>query len=409
MENSSEQSIESCYTVVYDFDNQNRTWEVAGPGGWSELHICHDEADQSFRILAWTHDTQEVLVNVNLDANCEYKEKSNNFHSFKDEKGVRRGFGFHKSEKNLQSAQQFLDIVVKTLTELRRNAQMENPTNNGRNFSIIATVPTISKEARQNPPERQPDGSLLIRAPCDAKMKSSSTTIENPDKVVHEAHVSIDPKTGEYNIQNVHKMPAGFEKVMRQKFGVPPASLPGVQIAGYNAKIPLHLVQMKSRLKKLGGLEVTGIFRLAPDAGESNRIKEVMNNGGQWLEMEYDVNVLANLLKIWFRDLPKPLLNCVDPSVIERNQTVETVCVAIKQFPEPQQSLLIWLWDFCVEIAEHEAKNKMGIQNLGIVIGPNLFNTLSFENPMKAMDFSGKVVTFFQKGVEWRKQVQRES
>ena len=99
------------------------------------------------------------------------------------------------------------------------------------------------------------------------------------------------------------------------------------------------------------------------------------------------------------------------------------------KFPELERALLMWLWDFCVEIQSKSSVNKMTVQvkkklrsflstfnlqkkgffcsfffveNLGIVIGPNLFNTEAFQNPMKAMEFSGKVVTYFQKGVEWR-------
>jgi len=166
---------------------------------------------------------------------------------------------------------------------------------------------------------------------------------------------------------------------------------------------------MKERIKALGGLNETGIFRLAPDAAECDHIKEKMNSGGTWIDEECDVNVIANLLKVWFRDLPNPILNQVSPSVIELNQTADKVRDCMKEFPELEKALLMWLWDFCVEIQAKSDKNKMTVQNLGIVIGPNLFNTDQFQNPMKAMEFSGKVVTFFQKGVEWRKSLAGEN
>ena len=44
-----------------------------------------------------------------------------------------------------------------------------------------------------------------------------------------------------------------------------------------------------------------GIFRLAPDAGECDHIKSKMNSGGAWIDEKTDVNVFANLLKVWFR------------------------------------------------------------------------------------------------------------
>jgi len=403
---SNEHSIGSCYTVVYDFDESNRSWKVAGNGGWSELHICFDEQDESFRILAWTHDNQHVLVNVNLDHKCEYKEKSENFHSFKDRDSQRRGFGFHKSQKNLESARTFIDVVQKTLTELRRKANSDVGMQK-RAQSIIATVPTLSEGTSKALPQKAPDGHFVIHAPRDAKLNQGDSSIQNPDAVKHTSHVEFDPVTGAYIFHG--KTPEGFKQMANQQFGVPPKNLARVNVIdpttgdNYNTKIPVLLIQLKQRLLDLGGLQEKGIFRLAPDANECSQIKDKMNQGDEWIDLQVDVNVIANLLKVWFRDLPCPLLNCVETRVIEMNQTVEGVSKSVSQFEEPFQSLLLWLWDFCVEIAEQSQVNKMGIQNLGIVIGPNLFNTQNFDNPMKAMDFSGKVVTYFQKGIEWRR------
>ena len=115
-----------------------------------------------------------------------------------------------------------------------------------------------------------------------------------------------------------------------------------------------------------------------------------------------DVNVFANLIKVWFRDLPNPILNCVDPTMIELAQTEDEVKKVVNNFPEPQKSIFMWLCDMCVDCAKFESKNKMGANNLAIVIGPNLFNTDNFENPMKAMTFSGKVVQFFKLAIQNR-------
>jgi len=403
---SNEHSIGSCYTVVYDFDESNRSWKVAGNGGWSELHICYDEQDESYRILAWTHDNQEVLVNVNLDHKCEYKEKSENFHSFKNTDSLRRGFGFHKSDRNLESARSFLEVVQQTLTDLRRKCNSDVGMQK-RAQSIIATVPTLSEGARKPMPKKAPNGHFVIHAPRDAKLKTGDAEILNPESVKHTSHVEFDPVTGAYIFHG--KTPEGFKQMANQQFGVPPRNLARVNVTdpctgeSYPSKIPVLLIQLKQRLLDLGGLEEKGIFRLAPDANECKQIKNYINEGTEWQEMDVDVNVIANLLKVWFRDLPIPLLNCVESRVIEMNQEVSKVAASVATFPEPFQSLLMWLWDFCVDIAENSQVNKMGIQNLGIVIGPNLFNTQNFDNPMKAMDFSGKVVTYFQKGIEWRK------
>merc|ERR1712173_571315 len=139
-------------------------------------------------------------------------------------------------------------------------------------------------------------------------------------------------------------------------------------------------------------------------------LKAKIDQGENWKSHKFaeDVNICANLLKLWFRELPTPILNQVKKHQIEGAQKIEDVKKSVATFPEPAQSILVWLWDMCVEVAEHSNTNKMTPQNLAIVIGPNLFNTTSFQNPMAAMTFSGKVVVFFQRGIEWRMQAKKK-
>lgn len=406
--NDTEQSVCSVYTVVYNFSDEDRSWKVAGSGGWSELHVCEDTSDGTYRILAWTHEKQEVLVNVNLNFQCDYKAKSDNFHSFKDEQGVRRGFGFHRSEKNLKNAKEFLEVVRKVVAKLRKNSQKSNSKN--RNHSIIQQVPTLTQEERTNPPEKDTSGKLKIHPEwsCAAKNMGADDKIELPTQVALEGSLVMDKKTGDFRPAVGTKLPKGMLEAANMKFGVEPKTLPRIAIDGYKSKIPLLLVQMKERLKDLKGLEEQGIFRLAPDAEECKKIQSMMNKGSDWLNTPCDVNVIANLIKIWFRELPEPILNTVDPAVIELSQTEEKVKKSLQKFSEINSTLLCWLWDFCCELVVFEKKSKMNVQNLGIVMSPNLFNTDHIENPMKAMEFSRKVTTYFQKGVTWRQKVLKE-
>jgi len=260
----------------------------------------------------------------------------------------------------------------------------------------------LPERESHNPPIMDESGQFIIHQARDAKLVGASEAIEGPHSVKRQTHVEIDETTGEFIIDNPEFLPPGWREIANRKFGVPPSNLPTVELPQYQKKIPLLLVQMKQRLIELDGFQETGIFRLAPDASECNRIKAMMNSGQDWMEEDVDVNVMANLIKVWFRELPKPILNIVPSRIIEMNQTQDKVAACLVEFPDVYASLLEWLWDFCVEVADHSGVNKMPKHNLAIVIGPNLFNTDSFDNPMKAMDFSGKVVTFFEKGISWR-------
>ena len=55
-----EKSIKSCYAVIYEL--VGKKWAVLGEGGWSEVHLCYDSGDNSYRILAWTVKSQNVRI-----------------------------------------------------------------------------------------------------------------------------------------------------------------------------------------------------------------------------------------------------------------------------------------------------------------------------------------------------------
>lgn len=397
MSQTKEQSIKSSYVVVYELQNSN--WAPLGSGGWSEVHLCSDCADGTFRILAWSVETQDVLMNESVTESCVYKgSKKPNFHTFKNLNG-KWGLGFHKSTEALRLADEFSETVKSVIQELRTQAnksdiakELSNP---GLAHAHLEAKGLIDKKNFKSL------GVLRILPAKPNKHKSHDQNINDPNEVKHTRHGYFDPETQKF----VGNFPESFKLALNKQFGVPPKQLPSLPVKGYKAKIPVVLINLKKLLKNLGGYDVVGIFRLAPEGKNNEMIKGKINRGEEWEEKINDENLCANLLKVWFRELPTPIMNEVEQSLIAQSQDVETVAKAVEKFPEPSQSILLWLWDMCVEVAEHVETNKMGAQNLAIVIGPNLFNTDSFANPMLAMTFSGKVVTFFQRGIEWRQKL----
>ncbi|ETO25477.1 RhoGAP domain-containing protein, partial [Reticulomyxa filosa] len=265
-------------------------------------------------------------------------------------------------------------------------------------------------------------GKLKRLPPKQQKFQKQDNKISDVTSVERTTQVIYDEAAGMF-----YGLPKEWEELLNKQFGVSPKHLPGVKLPQYTAKIPKVLVVLKERLVEANGYQQVGIFRLAPDARDNNAVKSSIDSGKFQLSGNdrADVNVYANLIKVWFRDLPDPLLNCVAPERVEMANKEEDVVKIIADFPEPQKSIFLWLCDMCVECAVHENVNKMGPkviivlfhfflhfiffnwkkkqkQNLAIVIGPNLFNTTKFENPMKAMTYSAKVVDFFEKAIKWR-------
>jgi len=173
-------------------------------------------------------------------------------------------------------------------------------------------------------------------------------------------------------------------------FGVDPATLEMADDSGH--RVPAVLVNMKNCILKNNAVNVEGIFRLAGEQTEIRRIKDLMNKKTYDFNTK-DVNTIASLLKIWYRDLPVPILNALPQDQI-MNWSDPSDCVgAYGQLKDPQKTLLDWLMDLLVIISQNCIVNKMTSQNLAIVIAPNLYD-FSTPNPMEGLILSQKCAQF---------------
>ena len=203
--------------------------------------------------------------------------------------------------------------------------------------------------------------------------------------------VRYDPSSRSYQ-----GLPPEWQAALARQFGLPPSKVECVKVPGYDSRIPAVLVQMRDYLFANGGLEVEGIFRLAPDADESKLVRKQLDEGS--FKQCDDINCIANLIKVWLREMPEHLLDHVDRRAVEECATEADAGAVVAQMQEPYKSIMEWLLDMCVDISEHKDKNLMSAKNLAIVIVPNLF-TPSADNPMKALLYSQNVAQFMFKAI----------
>jgi len=175
-------------------------------------------------------------------------------------------------------------------------------------------------------------------------------------------------------------------------FGVDPSTLETIYDAGFD--VPSILVEMKNYLLNQDAWRQEGIFRLAGEASDIKYVKQQMNKTKRLdVSTNPDINSIANLLKIWYRDLPTPILNEL-PAEAVCNSTDIQVCVeAFDSLKEPQRSLLGWLLDLMVDVCSNKDTNKMSEQNLAIVVAPNLYDPPGCD-PMEGLVMSQKAVQF---------------
>jgi hypothetical protein len=92
--------------------------------------------------------------------------------------------------------------------------------------------------------------------------------------------------------------------------------------------------------------------------------------GGAPFEM--DIHSVAQLIKVWFRELPSSVLLSIPVEAMMGCENELAVLAAFRDIPEPQASLLVYLLDLLANVAMRHAQNRMNAKNLAIVFGPNL-------------------------------------
>ena len=142
-------------------------------------------------------------------------------------------------------------------------------------------------------------------------------------------------------------------------------------VEGYECPIPTALLKMKNYMYENGGLNLEGIFRLAPDQKEMRVVKEQVNDGT--FEGCRSMSTMANLIGVWYRELPTPILSTLDPDEVVAATSEEAAWDLVETLGKQELTMLTWLLDIGVDVQANSAVNKMTPRNLSIVFAPNLF------------------------------------
>ncbi|XP_012275799.1 uncharacterized protein LOC105697241 isoform X2 [Orussus abietinus] len=167
--------------------------------------------------------------------------------------------------------------------------------------------------------------------------------------------------------------PSVLKKVFKTQLSYLPLDVVSLS-SGAIIHIPIFVSQATSYLEK--HLNQEGLFR---KAGSQVRQKELINrldNGGTLGEKHHAIDV-ASALKTFFRDLPEPLIPYHYHDLFVRCATLKARCVealllACLLLPPHHLNTLAFFMEFLKKVSMHEKLNKMNIDNLAKVIGPNV-------------------------------------
>ncbi|XP_002976304.2 rho GTPase-activating protein 5 [Selaginella moellendorffii] len=199
----------------------------------------------------------------------------------------------------------------------------------------------------------------------------ASMDIGWPTNVRHVTHVTFDRFNGflglpvEFEIEIPRRVPSASASV----FGVSPESMQ----CSYDSKgnsVPTILLLMQERLYSQGGLKAEGIFRINAENSHEEIVREQLNRG--IVPHDIDLHCLAGLIKAWFRELPKGVLDTLTPEQVMQCHNEEQCVELVKLLPPTQAALLDWALNLMADVAQEEASNKMNSRNIAMVFAPNM-------------------------------------
>lgn len=157
------------------------------------------------------------------------------------------------------------------------------------------------------------------------------------------------------------------------------------------------------------GLESMGIYRLSGTTSKVQALKNALDKDidsvdvmdEQWTS---DINVVSGALKLWFRELPEPLLTYgLYHGFIEAarydNDRLRHIRLheQVNELPDPNYATLKYFMGHLDRIRRKEGVNQMSASNLSIVFGPTLLGAPPEEGGLNLehMNFQCKVSLSF--------------
>uniref|UniRef100_A0A8B9KEG7 ABR activator of RhoGEF and GTPase n=1 Tax=Astyanax mexicanus TaxID=7994 RepID=A0A8B9KEG7_ASTMX len=238
---------------------------------------------------------------------------------------------------------------------------------------------------------------ILCYEKCYDKSKLNKDDNEIVDKIMGKGQVQLDPQTVQSKNWHVDVIEMNGIKVeFSMKFTSRDLSLKrtpskkqsgvfGVKISVVTkrerSKVPYIVRQCIEEVEKRG-IDEVGIYRISGVATDIQALKAAFDtNTKDILVMlsDMDINAIAGTLKLYFRELPEPLLtDRLYPAFMEgialSDPAAKENCMMhlLRSLPDPNLITFLTLLEHLKRVAEKEPINKMSLHNLATVFGPTL-------------------------------------
>uniref|UniRef100_A0A3B4YNF1 ABR activator of RhoGEF and GTPase n=1 Tax=Seriola lalandi dorsalis TaxID=1841481 RepID=A0A3B4YNF1_SERLL len=246
---------------------------------------------------------------------------------------------------------------------------------------------------------------ILCYEKCYDKSMLNKDDNEIVDKIMGKGQVQLDPQTVQSKNWHMDVIEMNGIKVeFSMKFTSRDLSLkrtPSKKQSGVfgvkinvvtkreRSKVPYIVRQCIEEVEKRG-IDEVGIYRISGVATDIQALKAAFDtNTKDILVMlsDMDINAIAGTLKLYFRELPEPLLtDRLYPAFMEgialSDPAAKENCMMhlLRSLPDPNLMTFLTLLEHLKRVAEKEPINKMSLHNLATVFGPTLLRPSESEH-----------------------------
>ncbi|KAE8257732.1 hypothetical protein A4X13_0g2159 [Tilletia indica] len=167
----------------------------------------------------------------------------------------------------------------------------------------------------------------------------------------------------------------------RPLFGVDLA----LQMVRDGVEVPPVLEKCAGAIEAIG-LQSMGIYRLSGTTSKVQKLKAKFD--ADWTAVDImnddaiaDINIIAGCLKLWFRELPEPLMThelyagFIDAAKVDNDRLRQIrLHERVNELPDANYATLKYLMGHLDRIRTEESVNQMSASNLAIVFGPTLLS-----------------------------------
>ncbi|XP_028318810.1 rho GTPase-activating protein 24 isoform X2 [Gouania willdenowi] len=163
----------------------------------------------------------------------------------------------------------------------------------------------------------------------------------------------------------------------------------------FGNKLAPMLVEQCVDFIRQWGLREEGLFRMP---GQANLVKELQDSFDCGEKPSFDgntdVHTVASLLKLYLRELPEPVipfqkyeefLSCAKLLCKDDETGAKELKGLVDCLPPVNYNLLKYICRFLDEVQSYSGVNKMSVQNLATVFGPNILRP-KIEDPVAIME-----------------------